>query len=148
MVQSKATTAGQYLDELPEPRRAVVSAVREAILRNLPPGFVESVRWGMLSYEVPLESYPKTYNGQPLGYAALAAQKNYFVLYLTNVYYDADGERTLQEKFRQAGKTLDIGKSCVRFRKLDDLPLNVIGEVIAGTTPEAFIARYEANRKK
>jgi hypothetical protein len=148
MAKSKATTVESYLDELPADRREVVSAVRQVLLRHLPAGYREAMNWGMIVYEVPLERYPKTYNGQPLGYVALAAQKNYFSLYLMSVYQDSEDERRLREEFRRAGKKLDMGKSCIRFRKLDDLPLEVIGRVVAGTSPEEFIARYEASRQK
>ncbi len=146
MVSSSATSPEQYLSELPEERRAVVAAVRDTILRNLPDGYRESMSWGMLSYEIPLERYPTTYNKQPLGYAALAAQKNGYSLYLTCVYSDAEQERRLREGFAAAGKKLNMGKSCVRFKRLDDLPLELIGELIASTPPDQFIARYEASR--
>ena len=97
---------------------------------------------------MPLESYPHTYNGQPLGYCALAAQKNYFALYLSCVYGDQEQEARLREGFERAGKRLDMGKSCLRFRRLEDLPLEVIGRTVASTTPERFIEIYEAGRKK
>ncbi len=148
MVRSVATTAEAYLESLPEDQRAVVSAVRALILANLPAGYREAMNWGMLSYEIPLERYPHTYNGQPLGYVALAAQKRYYSLYLMGVYSTPDGEAGLRERFAQTGKKLDMGKSCVRFRKLEDLPLDVIAEVIASTPPEEWIARYEASRKE
>jgi hypothetical protein len=134
MVSSSATTPEQYLAELPEE------------LRYLPEGYRESMSWGMLSYEIPLERYRNTYNKQPLGYAALAAQKNGYSLYLTCVYSDAEQERRLREGFAAAGKKLNMGKSCVRFKRLDDLPLELIGELIASTPPDQFIARYEASR--
>ncbi|MBA2243670.1 MAG: DUF1801 domain-containing protein [Gemmatimonadetes bacterium] len=146
MVSSSATSPEQYLSELPEERRTVVAAVRDTILRNLPEGYRESMSWGMLSYEIPLERYRNTYNKQPLGYAALAAQKNGYSLYLTCVYSDAEQERRLREGFAAAGKKLNMGKSCVRFKRLDDLPLELIGELIASTPPDQFIARYEASR--
>ncbi|CAN5900470.1 DUF1801 domain-containing protein [soil metagenome] len=146
MVSSSATSPEQYLSELPEERRTVVAAVRDTILRYLPDGYRESMSWGMLSYEIPLERYPTTYNKQPLSYAALAAQKNGYSLYLTCVYSDAEQERRLREGFAAAGKKLNMGKSCVRFKRLDDLPLELIGELIASTPPDQFIARYEASR--
>ena len=118
------------------------------ILLNLPRGYRESMNWGMVCYEVPLEKYPDTYNGQPLGYAALAAQKNYIALHLMCAYQDSELEKKLREGFARAGKKLDMGKSCIRFKKLEDLPLDVIGELVATLTPEQFIARYEAARKK
>jgi hypothetical protein len=148
MVQSKAATVEEYLESLPEERRAVVAAVREVILRNLPEGYQETMNWGMISYEVPLEKYPKTYNGQPLCYAALAAQKNYYSLYLMAAYGDSKGGERLREEFRKAGKKLDMGKSCVRFRKLDDLPLEAIGRVIASMTPQKWIAYLETCRQR
>jgi hypothetical protein len=148
MARSQAATVEEYLRELPEERRAVVAAVREVILGNLPEGYREAMNWGVISYEVPLERYPTTYNGQPLTYAALAAQKNHFALYLMCVYGNAEREGRLREEFRKAGKKLDMGKACVRFRKLDDLPLDVIGRVIAATPPEAYIAGYEASRRR
>ena len=148
MVQSKASTVREYLEELPPERREVISKVRQTILENLPEGYSESMNWGMISYEIPLERYPDTYNGQPLGYVALAAQKRHYSLYLMNVYQDSEKEAFLKRGFVEAGKKLDMGKSCVRFKKLDDLPLEVIGEVIGGTTPEEFIEDYEKNRKK
>lgn len=146
MASSKAATVAEYLEELPEERRRVVSAVRDVILKNLPEGYEESMNWGMISYEIPLEQYPDTYNGQPLGVAALAAQKNNYSLYLLSVYQDSEQGEWLKEEFRKAGKKLDMGKSCVRFKKLDDLPLDVVGKVIAGTPPDAFIALYEQSR--
>ena len=102
--------------------------------------------WGMISYEIPLERYPKTYNGKPLSYAALASQKNYCVIYLMGVYGDGEQARWFREEFRKAGKKLDMGKSCVHFRTADDLPLDVIGQVIARTPPDRYIAIYEKSR--
>lgn len=148
MAKSSAATVEEYLAELPEDRRAVVSAVRDVVVRNLPEGYRESLNWGMISYEIPLERYPNTYNKQPLSYAALAAQKNYYALYLTGSYADPEGEGWLRSEFEKAGKKLDMGKSCVRFRRLEDLPLDVIGRAVASTPPEALIARYEASRRK
>lgn len=148
MARSNASTVEGYLNELPPERREVVSTVRDAVLRHLPDGYKESMSWGMISYEIPLERYPETYNGQPLAFAALAAQKNYYALYLTCVYQCSKREAALREAFAKAGKRLDMGKSCVRFRKLEDLPLDAIGQIIAGIPPDDFIAQYEASRRK
>ena len=148
MVQSKASTAEEYLAELPEDRREVVAAVRQVILENLPEGYQESMTWGMPSYEIPLSRYPTTYNKKPLAYAALAAQKNYFSLYLMSVYADSEEETTLRDEFEAAGKKLDMGKSCIRFTKLDDLPMDVIAKAIAATPVDDHIGRYEAARGK
>lgn len=147
-MKSSAPTVQKYLEELPEDRRAVVEAVREMVRHNLPAGYSETMRWGMISYEVPLERYPKTYNGQPLAYIGLAAQKDNYALYLTAVYQDPEQEARLREGFQKAGKKLDMGKSCLRFKRLDDLPMSVLAEAVAGTPPEAFIAQYEAARQK
>jgi hypothetical protein len=146
MVQSKAGTVQEYLEELPEERRAVVSAVRDVVLENLPDGYQEAMNWGMICYEIPLERYPVTYNKQPLGCVALAAQKNYYSLYLMSCYDGSDGESRVREAFRKAGKKLDMGKCCVRFKRLEDLLLDAIGEIIAATPPEKLIEQYEASR--
>jgi hypothetical protein len=148
MARSNAATVQAYLDELPEERRAVIAAVRDVILRHLPAGYRETMSWGLISYEVPLERYPDTYNGQPLSYVCLAAQKNHYALYLMCVYGNASREAWLRAEFQKAGKKLDMGKSCLRFRKLEDLPLDVIGQVVAAATPEQYIAGYEASRRK
>ncbi len=148
MVQSKAKTVEAYLDELPPDRGEVISRVRDVILENLPDGYVESMNWGMITYEIPLEDHPDTYNGQPLAYAGLAAQKNYNALYLMGVYGDPRKEARLREGFERAGLKLNMGKSCVRFHKLKDLPLDVIGEIIASLPPQELIAIYEKHRKK
>jgi hypothetical protein len=141
-----STTVAAYLKELPPERRAVIAAVRALVKRHLPAGYRESINWGHICYEVPLSRYPDTYNGQPLCYAAIAAQKGHNALYLTGAYQDPAQARRLAEAFRRAGKKLDMGKSCVRFRELDDLALDAIGEAIASTPPERFIAAYEASR--
>lgn len=146
MASSQAATVEEYLAELPEDRRAVVSAVRDVVRRNLPAGYRESMQYGMIGWAVPLEDYPDTYNGQPLGYAALAAQKNYYALYVMTPYMDPAQEQWLRDEFKKAGKKLDMGKSCIRFKKLEDLPLDVIGRLIASTPPKEYIARYEAAR--
>jgi len=147
MARSEAATVQQYLDELPEERRSVLAAVRKVVRRHLPAGYKETMNWGMITYEVPLARYPDTYNGQPLCYAGLAAQKGYFALYLMGAYGDPRQLAALKQAFKKAGKKLDMGKSCLRFRTLDDLPLEAIGEVIASTPPEELIERAEKSRK-
>jgi hypothetical protein len=148
MVQSKARTVEEYLASLPPDRREAISAVRRVILKNLPKGYEEAMNWGMICYEIPLKRYPNTYNGQPLGIAGLASQKQYMSLYLMSVYGDKATEAWFREEFRKAGKKLDMGKACVRFKKLEDLPLEVIGQVIARAPVEALIAAYERSRPK
>ncbi len=148
MVMSRASTVREYLAELPRERRAVVSAVRDVVRRHLPAGYRETMNWGMITWELPLSRYPDTYNGQPLCYVALAAQKNYNALYLTGDSQDSEQETLLKKAFRDAGKKLGMGKSCLRFQALEDLALDAIGRVVAATSPEEHIARHEANRKR
>jgi hypothetical protein len=147
MVSSRAPTVDEYLAELPPERRAIVASVRDLVRRNLPEGYRETMNWGMISYEIPLERYPDTYNKQPLGYAALAAQKNSYTLYLNSVYQDGERKKWLEHEFHKAGKKLDMGKSCLRFKRLEDLPLDVIARVIGSTPPEKFIEQHEASRR-
>lgn len=147
MAQSTAATADEYVAQLPLERREAIAAVRRVILDNLPPGYQETMQYGMIGYVIPLERYPKTYNGQPLAYVSLASQKNYMSLYLMCVYGDAEVERWFAEGFRSAGKKLNMGKSCVRFKKIEDLPLELIGETIARMPVADFIATYEASRE-
>lgn len=148
MASSKATTVAKYLKELPADQRKVVAAVRTMIRKHLPAGYVETMNWGMICYEVPLSMYPDTYNKQPLMYAGLAAQKNHTGLYLTCVYSSPKHDKQLRDAFAKEGKKLDMGKSCIRFQAVDDLPLAAIGKIIASTPPKAFIKAYEESRKK
>ena len=120
--------------------------MREVVLDNLPAGYEETMNWGMISYEIPLGVYPDTYNGKPLMYAALASQKNHMSLYLTAVYAFPDAADEFEREYRASGKRYDMGKSCVRFRRLDDLPLELVGRTISAVSPEAFIERYEEVR--
>jgi hypothetical protein len=147
MVSSKAETVEQYLEELSPDRREIVAKVRKKILENLPKGYAETMNWGMISYEIPLEDYPNTYNGQPLGYLALASQKNHLSLYMLGVYRDPKQESKLKEAYKSTGKKMDVGKSCVRFRKVEDIPLDVIGELIASTSPKELIELYKKSGK-
>ena len=142
-MQSDATTVAQYLAELPADRRAAIEAVRQTILANLPVGYEEAMNWGMITYQVPLDRFPDTYNGQPLAYAALASQKNHMAVYLTGIYADDETCQAFEAAYRATGKQYDVGKSCVRFRKLDDLPLALIGESVAMFGVDAFIAQVE-----
>lgn len=146
MFQNKAKTVGEYLDGLPPERRAVVRKVRSLVKKHLPKGYEEAMNWGAITYAIPLKVLPETYNGQPLCYVALAAQKNYFSLYLMGVYGDAKQSKWLEDEFRKRGLKLDRGKACLRFKSLDDLPLDVIGEVIASVPPQKYIEIYKRSR--
>ena len=145
-MQSKAETIEDYLSELDDTRCEAISAVRNIVLENLPDGYEEMMLFGMITYAVPLSTFPDTYNKQPLMYAALASQKRYMALYLTNVYGDGSLEAWFRERYKATGKRLDMGKSCVRFRKLDDLPLDLVGETIAMTPIDEFLEIYKASR--
>ena len=147
-MKSNAKNVAEYLDELPDSRQEAIEEVRQVILENLPDGYREVMDYGMIVYVVPLEVYPDTYNGQPLMYAALASQKNHMAVYLTSIYGDAELEDRFRQGYLATGKKLDMGKSCVRFKRLDDLPLDVIGQAIAAMPMDAFIAMNEAVRRK
>ena len=147
MVSSKAATPEAYLAELPPERAALISHVRDLVNAHLPPGYVERMSWGMISWEVPLERYPDTYNGQPLAYAGLAAQKNHCALYLNCVYASEARTARLREARAAEGRKLAMGKSCIRFKKRDDLAEEVLARTIASVPVDAFIAEYEASRR-
>ncbi|TFB09828.1 DUF1801 domain-containing protein [Candidatus Marinimicrobia bacterium MT.SAG.4] len=146
MVKSKAMTVKEYISELPAERTSDIKAVRNLIIENLPKGYIETMRYGMITYVIPIDRYPNTYNGLPLGYISLASQKNYMALYLMNVYSNKEIESDFKDRYIASGKKLDMGKSCVRFKKLDDLPLDLIGETIAMTSVDDFIGVYEESR--
>ena len=146
MAKSEANTVGEYLADLAEDRRAALTAVGKVILENLPVGYEETMQYGMIGYVIPLERYPATYNGKALIYTGLASQKNYMSLHLMNIYSDPETERWFVKRYDASGKKLNMGKSCLRFKKLDDLPMDLIGEAIAATSVAAFIERYEASR--
>ena len=146
MVYSKAETVEEYLAEQTPDRREAMAMMRELILANLPPGYEETMQFGMIGYVVPLERYPVTYNKQALGVLALASQKNYMSIYLMSVYGDEETAKWFEEEFRASGKKLNMGKSCVRFKRPDDLPLDLIGKVVARTSVEEFIDLYERAR--
>lgn len=146
MVQSKAATVEDYLAELPPDRRHVVATVRDAVNRALPDGYAEAMSYGMIGWIIPLARYPDTYNGQPLSYVALAAQKNAYSLYLTGVHGDARRERFLAEAYAKAGKKLDMGKSCLRFKSLEGIVLEPVATLIAQIGVDDYIRDYERSR--
>ncbi len=146
MVSSSAVAVADYLAGLSEDRRAAIVAVRAAILDSLPVGYEETMLYGMISYVVPLATLPKTYNGLPLALAGLAAQKRHMSLYLNSIYSDPAEAAWFTEEYRKTGKRLDVGKSCVRFRKLDDLPLALVGAAVARVPVAEFVRRYHVAR--
>ena len=137
-------TPEEYLARLPDDRRRAVAAVRDTINENLAEGLEETMQYGMISWVVPLERYPDTYNGEALAIASLASQKRHMALYLNCEYASPTDFR---DRWHATGRKLDMGKSCVRFRKLDDVALDVVGDTIAAVTVEDFIDVYESSRR-
>lgn len=149
---STAKTVDEYLAGLPPDRRTAISAVRDVVLANLPKGYEETMQYGMISYVVPHSIYPNGYHckpSEPLTYAFLGSQKNHMAIYLCTVYGHKETEAWFRKAYEATGKKLDMGKSCVRFKKLEQLPLEVIGQVIARTPVDKYIAGVEQalNRK-
>lgn len=147
MVSSKARTVQEYLAGLAPDRRAALQAVREVLLKNLDKGYEEGIQYGMIGYYVPHHIYPPGYHcdpKQPLPFAGLASQKNHMALYLMCVYGRPELEAWFRKEWGKSGKKLDMGKSCVRFKQLEDLPLDVIGRAVACVPVKAFVAHYES----
>lgn len=147
-MRSSAKTVKEYLSELPEERRGAVEKVRKVILDNLPKGFEEAMNWGMITYQVPLSRYPDTYNREPLMYAALASQKNHIALHLIGIYANDTMRQQFEDDYRASGKRLDIGKSCVRFKSIEDLPLDLVAKAIVAFDVDSFIEEFERARSK
>jgi hypothetical protein len=136
----------EYLDSLPEDRRKALSKVRAAVNRRLPKGYKEGMQYNMIGWFVPHKLYPDGYHcdpKQPLPFASLASQKNHMALYLMCTYLDAKHKAWFEKAWKQTGKKLDMGKACVRFKSIDDLPLDLIEEAVARVPVADFIATYE-----
>jgi len=149
-MQRKAKTVEQYLAQLPPERREAISAVRKVILKNLPKGFEEGMLYGMIGYFVPHKLFPAGYHcdpSQPLCYAGLASQKNHMSLYLMCIYGHKETKDWFVKAYKATGKKLDMGKSCIRFKKLEKLPLELIGQTIARVSVAKFIEAYEKARQ-
>jgi hypothetical protein len=147
---ARPTTVAAYLASLTPERRAVIEQARAFVHEHLPRGYAEFMNWGVINWGIPLEEFANTYNGQPLTYVGLGAQKNYNSLYLMGAYDSSSGEYTspfpeqlLVDAFRKAGKRLDMGKCCLRFKTLDDLELTSVAKVIAMSTPKEYLAYYK-----
>lgn len=143
---SKAATVDQYIAELPEDRRTAIQAIRETILKNLPKGIEEGMQYGMIGFFVPHSVYPSGYHcdrKQPLPFASLASQKNYMALYLCGVYQNSETAEWFAKEWTKDGRKLDMGKACIRFKKLEDVPLDVVASVISRQSVEKYIADYE-----
>ena len=148
MFENTARTVSAYLAALPPEQRTTVGKLRSFGKKHLPKGYQEQIGWGAITYAVPLATLPDTYNGEPLCYAAIAAQKNHYSLYLMGAYGDPKQSKWMASEFKKRGKKLDMGKSCLRFKSLDDIPLDVVGEVIASKPMAEYVANYKATRKK
>ena len=148
MASSRAITVSQYLQEIAKPQRDELKKVRAVVKKNLAKGFVETMNWGMISYEIPLSTYPDTYNKKPLSFVALAAQKNNISLYLMCIYQSPEFLQQVKQGFREMGKKPNMGKSCIRFKNTNDIPLDVIGAIIKKVTVKKFIESYEKVKGK
>lgn len=145
-MQSKAATVEQYLKSLPADRREAISAVREVILKNLDRDYEEVMQYGMIGYCVPHRVWPAGYHcdpEQPLCFAGLASQKNHMAVYLMCVYGSKEHEKWFRDAWAKTGKKLDMGKSCIRFKKLDDIALDVIGETIRRVPAKKYLENYQ-----
>ena len=141
-----ATSVKDYLDKVPADRRGAIQAVRETILKNLDADYEEGLQYGMIGYYVPHRVFPAGYHcdpKQPLPFAGLHSQKNHMAVYLGCVYGNPEMERWFRQAWAKTGKKLDMGKACVRFRTLEDVPLEVIGEAIRRMPARKFIEHYE-----
>ncbi len=147
---ARPATVIAYLASLAAEKRAVIEEARAFVHKHIPKGYAEFMNWGVINWGIPLEEFPDTYNGQPLCYVGLGAQKNYNSLYLMGAYNSSSGEYTspfsqqqLVDAFKKAGKRLDMGKCCLHFKALDDLELTSVAKVIAMSTPKEYIAYYK-----
>lgn len=143
-----ALTVDQWLASVPAERRDAINAVRDVVNRHLPQGYEETVDWGMLAWVVPLATLPNTYNGHPLMLAALGAHTKVMTIYLMTIYGDPKLRKEFETAYAKTGKKLDMGGSCVHFKKLDDLPLDVVGDTIARVAVDQYVERYESSRSK
>lgn len=145
-MQSKATTVADYLAELPPDRRAAISAVREVILKNLDKGYQEGMAYGAIGYWVPHSLYPPGYHcdpSKPLPFAGLGSQKHHMSLGIMCHYGESGEADWFRREWAKTGKKLDMGACCIRFKRLEDLPLELIGEAVRRVPARAYIEHYE-----
>jgi hypothetical protein len=147
MVSSNAVTIEQYLAELAEPRRSEISQLLDLIRANLPSGFIETMAWGMIVFQVPLEVSGPTYNDQPLAAVALASQKNHISFYLSAIYASEELTGEFQSRWANSGKRLDMGKSCVRFTSLEKADLETLAWAVSRFDPVRFSEMYMQARQ-
>lgn len=151
-MKSKAKTVSEYMDELPEERKIAMMALRKTIKKNLPDGFEERMSYGMIGYMVPLSAYPNGYHcapGEPLPFINIASQKNFIALYHMGLYADKKMLEWFVDEYPKHSKAkLDMGKSCIRFKKTDSIPYDLIAKLAQKITPAQWIRNYEAAFKK
>lgn len=145
---SSATTPKDYIDSLPEDRRDTVKKLRSLVRKHLPKGYKEAIRWGMITYEVPLKVCPETYNGEPLMYAAIASQKRHYGVYLSGMYSIPAVEKKLVSQWKKRGTRLDMGKSCIRLASWEACEPDLIAEAIAAVPMEKFVKVSQAASSK
>ncbi len=151
-MQSKAITAEQYLAELPEDRKKAIVQLRKVIKKNLPKGFKEQMNYGAIGYVIPHSKYPAGYHcdpKMPLPFMSVASQKNFTAVYHMGIYADPKLLKWFTDAHAKASpKRLDMGKSCIRYKKAEDIPYELIGELASKVTPDEWIAVYEKNIKR
>jgi hypothetical protein len=143
---ARPSTVAAYLASLTSERRAVIEEARTLVSKHISKGYAEFMNWGVINWGIPLEEFSDTYNGQPLCYVALGAQKNYNSFYLMGAYDGSNGAKLLADAFKKAGKRLDMGKCCLRFKALDDLELTSVAKLIAMSTPKDYLAYYRRTK--
>ena len=149
MVKTRPSlTVNEWLASVPAERKEAINTVRDAVNKHLPPGYEETVDWGMLAWVVPLSTLPNTHNGRPLMLAALGAHTKLMTIYLMTVYSDPEVRAEFETAYKKTGKKLDMGGCCVHFKKLDDLPLDVVGNTIARVPVDHYVERYQNSRTK
>ncbi len=142
-IAARQTTVSGYLASLSPEKRAVIEAARKLVRANIPKGYAEYMGWGVINWGIPLAEFSNTYNGQPLCYVALGAQKKYNALYLMGCYGASSQHNYLKDAFEKAGKKFDMGKCCLRFKQLDDLELQAVAKVIGYATPKQYLDFYK-----
>ncbi len=149
-MQSEAKTVEEYLASLPDDHRETLEAIRAVILKNLPKGYAEGMQYGMIGYFVPHEIFPSGYHcnpNEPLPFGGLASQKNYMSMYFMCIYSDPENQAWFVKEWKKSGKKLDMGKSCIRFKSLEDVPLDVIGKLVKRVPVKKFIGFYKSALK-
>ncbi|HIA28447.1 MAG TPA: DUF1801 domain-containing protein [Planctomycetes bacterium] len=147
-MQSTAATPKEYIDSLPEDRQPTIRKLRSLIRKHLPKGYKEAMRWGFITYEVPLKVCPETYNGEPLMYAAIASQKRHYGVYLCGMYSIPAIQKKLVSQWKKRGTRLDMGKSCIRIASWEKCEPDLIAEAIASVPMEEFVKVYQAMHSK